>query len=237
MRNWKHHGFAKYVDCPICDAADVERLRPRLEPPPPGHPSLSGPSSPPRRTAPLFRSTAIDRIPAFRNRKDFLPFIACGSAVDVMRQPGARALKGPEIFQRSCRNVVPGSRYHSAQRMPRPKFQKGRGARLDAALQATCPLHRLRYLRGQLVEPGFSRDDRSAVYAAQDARAGGRRECRGYQAQALPKRRRGCCEPSGVGGHLDRQINDPRGVHRLRFIRRSPAAPRGLRRGRKHRRD
>ena len=26
-------------------------------------------------------------------------------------------------------------------------------------------------------------------------------------------------EPSGVGGHLDRQINDPCGVHRLRFIR------------------
>ena len=171
------------------------------------------------------------------NRKDFSPFIACGSVVDVMRQPGARALKGPEIFQRSSRNVVPSSRYHSAQRMSRPEFQKGRGARFDAALQATCPLHRLRYLRGQLVEPGFSRDDRSAVYAAQNARAGGRRECRDIRrrlsrnaAEAAASRLVWEATSTGRSTTLAR-------VHRLRFIRQSPAAPRGLRRERRHRRD
>ena len=46
-----------------------KRLRPRLEPPPPGHPSLLGPSPPPRRTAPFSRGSVIDGNPAFKSRR------------------------------------------------------------------------------------------------------------------------------------------------------------------------
>ncbi|WP_199763024.1 hypothetical protein, partial [Bradyrhizobium guangdongense] len=132
--------------------------------------------------------------------------------------PGADALKTPEIIQRAHRKSARDFHRHAAQRMSRPEFEEPRRARFDTGLQAIGPLHGLRDLRGELIETSLARDDRSGIDSAQNAGASPRWEYRWRQAQGLAKDRRRSSEPFGVGGNLNRQGDHPCAVHGPRVL-------------------